>query len=89
MPTVIVPGPYQGPTKGRGEIEVSSRTVRGCLEEVESGHRGFLELVLDGEGALHRFVKLFVNDEPLDPGALDAAVEETDRIEVLAAIAGG
>jgi len=89
MPTVIVPGPYQGPTKGRAEIDVSAQTVRGCLEEVEARHAGFLELVLDGEGALHRFVKLFVNDELLSPEVLDAKVEATDRIEVLAAIAGG
>ncbi len=89
MPTVIVPGPYQGPTKGRPEIAVSAETVRGCLEEVESGNPGFLELVLDSGGALHRFVKLFVNEELLPPEALDAPVKTTDRIEVLAAIAGG
>ena len=89
MPIVIVPGPYQGPTQGRGEIAVEAATVRNCLEAVEARHPGFLELVLDADGQLHRFVKLFVNDETLDPAALDAAVAEDDPIEVLAAIAGG
>ena len=89
MPIVIVPGPYQGPTRGRGEIAVEAATARACLEAVESLHPGFLELVLDADGELHRFVKLFVNDESLAPTALDAKVAEDDRIEVLAAIAGG
>jgi hypothetical protein len=46
-------------------------------------------LVLDGTGRQHRFVKLFLNEEQLDVDALDGAIEETDRLEVLAAIAGG
>lgn len=90
MPTVVVPTPYRGPTQGVGEIPVEAADVRGCLEAVEAKYPGFLALVLDGGGALHRFVKLFVNEVQLDnPTALDTAVEASDRVEVLAAIAGG
>jgi len=56
---------------------------------VEAAYPGFKELVLDANGVLHRFVKLFVNDEQIDRGALDLPLGEKDRLGVLAAIAGG
>ena len=89
MPIVLVPTAYRGPTDGESEIEVSGATVRVCLEAVEVRYPGFLPQVLDGAGAAHRFVKLFVNGEQIDNAAMDSEVDEGDRIEVLAAIAGG
>lgn len=89
MPTLEVPPRYRGPTNGQGQIEVDAETVRACIEAVELKHPGFGELILDGEGHLRRFVRLFVNGEPLDRAALDAPIANTDRIQVLAAMAGG
>jgi sulfur carrier protein ThiS len=89
MPVVIVPEAYRGPTQGIGQVEVKADTIRGCLEAVEAQHPGFLPLVLDAQGRQHRFVKLFVNQEQLDSDALDRPIDEQDRLEVLAAIAGG
>ena len=89
MPVVLIPTAYRAPTQGKAEVEVSGSTIRECLDALEERHPGFLELVLDPEGNQHPFVKLFVNDELLSPEVLDAKVEATDRIEVLAAIAGG
>lgn len=89
MPIVIIPAPYQGPTKGRSEISVAGGTVRLCLEAVEAEHSGFLELVLNPEGTLHRFVKLFINEEEIGAKELDRPLAASDRLEVLAAIAGG
>lgn len=89
MPFVVVPEPYRGPTRGLGEIRVEASDVLGALLAVEAAHPGFRELVLDPDGALHRFVKLFVNDQQIDRGALDLPLSEEDRLGVLAAIAGG
>jgi hypothetical protein len=72
-----------------GEIRVEASDVLGALLAVEAAHPGFRELVLDPDGALHRFVKLFVNDQQIDRGALDLPLGEEDRLGVLAAIAGG
>jgi molybdopterin converting factor small subunit len=44
---------------------------------------------LDAGGKVHRFVKLFVNEEQIDSGALETSLSEGDRLGVLAAIAGG
>ncbi len=89
MPLVVVPEPYRGPTQGLGEVQVEASDVMGALLAVEAAHPGFQELVLDEGGGLHRFVKLFVNDEQIDRAALDMPLAEDDRLGVLAAIAGG
>jgi hypothetical protein len=89
MPVVVVPAAYQGPTAGLAEIQVEAATVVECLREVERKHPGFLELILDRDGGVHRFVKLFVNEQPLSGKSLDRTLAPKDRLEILAAIAGG
>ena len=89
MPFVVVPEPYRGPTRGLGEVQVDAGDVLEAILAVEAAFPGFRDLVLDAEGSLHRFVKLFVNDEQIDRGALDRPLGNQDRLGVLAAIAGG
>ena len=89
VPVVIVPEAYRGPTRGVSRIEVDASTVRAAVEAVEKDHPGFLTMVLDGGGKLHPFVKLFVNEAQLPADALDTPLAKDDRLEILAAIAGG
>jgi molybdopterin converting factor small subunit len=89
VPVVVVPTAYRGPTRGESEVPVEGASVRECLQAVEAKYQGFLPQVLDGSGAVHRFVKLFINGDLIAPDALDTPVERDDRVEVLAAIAGG
>lgn len=89
MPTVHVPPPYRGPTHGAAEVEVEGSTVLECLDAVEARHPGFRALVLDAQGGIHRFVRIFLNGEQLDGDALATPVRASDRLEVLAAIGGG
>ncbi len=89
MPKVEVPPRYRGPTGGLSLIEVDADTVRSCIAAVEAEHPGFRELILDGDGNLRRFVRLFVNGEALDRYAVDAPVAAGDRVQVQAAAAGG
>ena len=89
MPRVVIPPPFQGPTRGLGEVEVEGKTIRGCLQAVEAEHKGFLPQVLAEDGTVQRFAKVFLNDEQVAGGDLDAPLEEDDEIQILAAIAGG
>ena len=89
MPVVLIPTAYRAPTHGKAEIETSGADVGSCLREVDAQHPGFLELVLDPRGRVHPFVKLFVNGNEIPREALDTSVRAADRVEVLAAIAGG
>jgi len=90
MPVVLIPAAYRGPTQGKAEVEVPSGTILACIEKVESLYPGFMPLVIDANGCVQRFVKLFINEEPVaSEGFQMIVVGETDRLEVLAAVAGG
>jgi hypothetical protein len=89
MPIVEIPPAYRGPTRGEERVSVAGRTVRECLDAVERRFPGFAPQVFDEGGRVHRFVKLFLNGEPVAPAAIDMPVKEQDSVSVLAAIAGG
>ena len=89
MPHVVVPPPYRGPTLGQERIDVAGATVGECLEAVGKRFAGFHELIFDGSGRVHKFVKLFVNGDEIERTALDKPVGAADEVEILAAIAGG
>jgi molybdopterin synthase sulfur carrier subunit len=89
MPVVAIPPPYRGPTQGQAELEVEGATVRECLDAVGSHFPGFAEQIFDAGGAVHGFVNLFVNGDEIERQGLDRALDASDRLEILAAIAGG
>jgi sulfur carrier protein ThiS len=89
MPAVHIPPRYRGPTNGASQVDVEGRTVRECIEAVETLHPGFLELVFDAQGKVRLFARVFLNGDDLGREAADAPVDSGDRIEILAAVAGG
>jgi molybdopterin converting factor small subunit len=89
MPQLKIPAPYQGPTQGRSLIDVDGSTVRECLDSASARYPGFREQIFDPHGDVHPFVTLFLNGDELGRGALDHSVTDGDRVEILAAIAGG
>jgi molybdopterin converting factor small subunit len=89
MPIVVIPPPYRGPTQGLDRIEVAGRTVRACIDAVDALYPGFGPQVLDANGQVHRFVKLFRNGDQLAGDVLATTIAEGDQLEVIAAIAGG
>jgi molybdopterin converting factor small subunit len=89
MPRIEVPPRYRVPTGGEATISIDGATVRACLEAADAKYPGFGELVLDANGGLSRFVKLFVNGDQLERDSLDSPVAASDTISVLTAAAGG
>lgn len=89
MPVICVPPPYRGPTRGQAELEVEGRTVGECIAAAEARYPGFAELMLDGAGRLHRFVRIFVEEQPIATDGLASPVAEDARLDVIAAIGGG
>jgi molybdopterin converting factor small subunit len=89
MPEVHIPPRYRGPTRGERLVEVAGSTVRECIEAVDARYPGFGELVFDAAGKIRLFATVFVNGEELDRAAGDTQVAGNDRIEILAAVAGG
>ena len=92
MAIVLIPVIFRGPTQGESRVSVPEETIEACFDAVEAQYPGLRELVIDsGTKSIHRFVKVSLNGELLDhdPAALQTRVDETDEIEVIAAIAGG
>jgi molybdopterin converting factor small subunit len=90
MPMVMIPTPFRGTTNGVAEIEVPSGSVLECLQSVGDRCPGFFELCVDANGVAQRWNKFFLNGEQIETDqALTTRVEEADRLEVLAAVAGG
>ena len=89
MPVVKIPTAYRGPTHGVDRIEVEGTTVRECIEAVEKQYPGFGPLVLDGKGAVHRFVSIGVNGNEIDRADVDTEVSATDVVDVMASVSGG
>ncbi len=76
-------------TGGAKAVEGSGSTLGEVIKDVESGHPGLEDRLLEG-GDLRRFVNVYVNDEDvrfLD--GLDTAVADGDVVVVLPAVAGG
>lgn len=76
-------------TGGAKAVDGSGGTLAEVIDDVESGHPGIKERIVDG-GDLRRFINVYVNDEDvrfLD--GLGTAVADGDVVVVLPAVAGG
>ena len=89
MPIVIVPPPYQGPTRGVGRVDLAARSVRDAMQAMELRYPGFGPQIFTAEGELLGFVKIFCDGEHVAEEALDGAIQDNAEIEVVTAIAGG
>ncbi|HEV8066054.1 MAG TPA: MoaD/ThiS family protein [Acidimicrobiales bacterium] len=88
--TVRVPSQLRSLTEGAGEVIVPPGTVRDIIAALEAAHPGLASRLLDQEGALRRFVNVFVADEDvrfLD--GLDTVVTGGQTVSVVPAVAGG
>ncbi len=87
---VRMPSQLRSLTGGAGEVVVKDGTVRELIAALERAHPGVEARLLDEEGALRRFVNVFVGDEDvrfLD--GLDTLVRPGQAVSVIPAVAGG
>lgn len=90
MPKVKIPPVLRAQTGGESMIAVDASDIGGALRALCSAHPGVEKQIFDGEGALNRYVNVYVNDEDvrlLD--GLDTPVGEGDTVVILPAMAGG
>jgi molybdopterin synthase sulfur carrier subunit len=86
VPTIL--RPHVG---GQPVVEADGGgTLRDLLDDLDRRYPGFKDRIVTEDGALHRFVNVYVNDEDVRYlGALDARVGEGDTVSILPAVAGG
>lgn len=87
---VKVPTLLRDRTGGEALVEASGATVAAVLADLEARFPGVTDKVVDAEGALHRFVNVYVNGEDIRfSGSLEATVRDGDTVTILPAVAGG
>ncbi|HEY5271917.1 MAG TPA: ubiquitin-like small modifier protein 1 [Acidimicrobiales bacterium] len=85
LPTLLRPA-----ADGQASVALEGATVGEILSQLVTSYPGLSDQVLTGDGSLHRFVNVYVNDDDvryLDN--LDTAVTSSDVISILPAVAGG
>ena len=88
--SVRVPTTFRAISGGKAEVEADGATVGEVLNAMEANHPGFKERLLDDDGALRRFVNVFVADEDIRyMQGLDTPVPDGSSLSIMMAVAGG
>ena len=77
-------------TGGEKTVDAKGDTLAAVIDDLDTNHEGLKGRLLTDEGALHRFVNIYVNDEDVRfSGSLEAPVSDGDTVTILPAVAGG
>jgi molybdopterin converting factor small subunit len=88
--TVRIPTQLRSLTGDRAEVEVAGATVGEVLAALDAAHPGFGERLFDDQGALRRFVNVFVDDEDLRfLDGLTTPLTDRSVVSIVPAVAGG
>jgi MoaD family protein len=88
--SVRIPTPLRGHTDGAASVELRGATVGEVLHALAERHGKLRGRLFDEQGALNRFVNVFLNDEDVRfLQGLDTAVKDGDGVKLVPAIAGG
>jgi molybdopterin converting factor small subunit len=86
---VSVPTILRTHTGGEKSVTASGATIAEVIADLETRYSG-IEKRLVKDGALHRFINVYINDEDVRfAGGLTAAVHDGDNVTILPAVAGG
>lgn len=88
---VRIPTPLRKLTAGSDEVSIEgAATIGALIDNLEAAHPGMKERLCDENGAIRRFVNVYLNDE--DVRFLDGsntALKDNDEVSIVPAIAGG
>jgi molybdopterin synthase sulfur carrier subunit len=77
-------------TGGAKSVEGKGDSLSALIDDLDSNFPGLKGRLITGEGSLHRFVNVYVNDEDVRfTGGLGTSVKDGDQVVVLPAVAGG
>ena len=88
--SVLIPTPLRNLTQSQDTVEVQAETVTGLVDALESAYPGMGGRLRGEDGALRRFINIYVNDEDIRflQGA-DTPLKDGDQVSIVPAIAGG
>ena len=75
---------------GAKSVQSEGKTVGELIDHMNKSYPGFKEQITSADGALHRFVNIYINDEDIRfLQSLETPVAEGDVLSILPALAGG
>ena len=84
IPTILRPF-----TNDQKIVAASGPTLTALIKDLNDQYPGLSERLLEN-GALRRFINVYINDEDVRfIGGLDAQLKDGDSITILPAVAGG
>jgi molybdopterin synthase sulfur carrier subunit len=88
--SVRIPTILRTYTGGASEVSAEGDTLAEVLENLDANHPGIRARVLDDQGAIRRFVNVYVgNDDVRFLEALDTKTPDGSQVSVIPAVAGG
>ena len=88
--SVRIPTILRTYTGGDSEVSAEGTTLAEVLDDLEQHHTGIRARVLDDNGALRRFVNVYVgNDDVRFLDGLQSATPAGTQISIIPAVAGG
>lgn len=90
MATLIIPTPLRKYTENTAKFETGAITVDAAIEELTDTYPGIKPHILDNNGKLRSFIKVFVGEDDirgLDGG--DTMLADNVVVSIVPAIAGG
>ncbi|MCC6234379.1 MAG: MoaD/ThiS family protein [Verrucomicrobiales bacterium] len=87
---VRIPTPLRKLTHNEELVQVDASTVGAAITELQSRYPGIKERLLDEQGAVRRFVNVYVNEEDIRfLQNQQTPIKDGDEISIIPAIAGG
>ena len=88
--TIRIPTTLRPMAGGSSTVQVDGATVGEVLGNLDAAHPGFRDRLFDDEGALRRFVNVFVADDDVRfLEGLDTPVPDGETVAIIPAVAGG
>ena len=88
--TVRIPTTLRPLSGGASQVQVDGGTLGAVLANLEGAHPGFKDRLFDDDGALRKFVNLFVADDDVRfLQGLDTPVPDGETVSIIPAVAGG
>lgn len=82
MTTVLIPTPLRRLTANQSRVEIAGDTVGQVITNLDGTYPGIGERLLDQNGAIKRFINVFVNnDEICTLQGADTPVVASDRCQ--------
>ncbi len=90
MASVRIPGPLRKLTGDQRVVEASGATLVDVVEDLERRFPGIKGRIVDGNGRVHSFVNVFVDDQDVRLlQGLATPLREDAEVAIVPAMAGG